>query len=108
MFPVHHDSRLHFNLKLFDKGIIWSPSYSLTVTVDDLLKHRFDQCAVSFLHPRARRSFEKPLSTAHHSHHSVDHDDKLVWEDRKSTTSELQSRFDLVCRLLLEKKNERR
>src|SRR5699024_12043561 len=25
--------------------------------------------------------------------------------DRKSTTSELQSRFDLVCRLLLEKKN---
>src|SRR5699024_12423908 len=29
---------------------------------------------------------------------------KGVIEDRKSTTSELQSRFDLVCRLLLEKK----
>src|SRR5690349_24195523 len=27
--------------------------------------------------------------------------------DRKSTTSELQSRRDLVCRLLLEKKNKR-
>src|SRR5699024_12415660 len=27
-----------------------------------------------------------------------------VDQDRKSTTSELQSRFDLVCRLLLEKK----
>src|SRR5699024_11758164 len=26
--------------------------------------------------------------------------------DRKSTTSELQSRFDLVCRLLLEKKKQ--
>src|SRR5699024_12424677 len=29
-------------------------------------------------------------------------------EDRKSTTSELQSRFDLVCRLLLEKKKKNR
>src|SRR5699024_12454545 len=27
--------------------------------------------------------------------------------DRKSTTSELQSRFDLVCRLLLEKKKKK-
>src|SRR5207249_10308875 len=29
----------------------------------------------------------------------------LLARDRKSTRSELQSRFDLVCRLLLEKKN---
>src|SRR3712207_7297614 len=31
---------------------------------------------------------------------------KRLWEDRKSTTSELQSRQYLVCRLLLEKKKK--
>src|SRR5207249_8952267 len=29
------------------------------------------------------------------------------WRDRKKHTSELQSRFDLVCRLLLEKKKKK-
>src|SRR5699024_10989002 len=36
------------------------------------------------------------------------HDPKKWWEVRSEEhTSELQSRFDLVCRLLLEKKNRR-
>src|SRR3712207_8209609 len=36
------------------------------------------------------------------------HEAPLQPEDRKSTTSELQSRQYLVCRLLLEKKNNNR
>src|SRR5216683_3511223 len=43
------------------------------------------------------------------SHHGQDRESKQAWLDTRSEehTSELQSRSDLVCRLLLEKKKKK-
>src|SRR5699024_12707300 len=48
------------------------------------------------------RNVRQPLQDIH-----MDHEGKRITEQSRSEehTSELQSRFDLVCRLLLEKKN---
>src|SRR2546421_7139672 len=58
----------------------------------------FRSDAVEILEPRAQRDHLEQVG------HDLDVDDVLRSEEH---TSELQSRSDLVCRLLLEKKNGR-
>src|SRR5438067_6966562 len=54
-----------------------------------------------FKFPVERRHLEKELGNLR----SLSHEDLRAWFRSEEHTSELQSRFDLVCRLLLEKKN---
>src|SRR5207249_10178462 len=66
------------------------------LTVDAL--HRNESCGGHF-----REEYQTPDGEARRDDEHFSY--VAAWERSEEHTSELQSRFDLVCRLLLEKKN---
>src|SRR5207249_5937459 len=73
-----------------------SPAAGCTYTSSNTPEHRSFPLAVQFsATPPVSASRRCPVATAKWLHRSEEH------------TSELQSRFDLVCRLLLEKKKKK-
>src|SRR5699024_11680464 len=90
---------LHDALPISKAGIILSPS-TIEVAKIKLLRMKASNIAINIALPHSIHSFlfllvsamKTPLLKYKSSYRSEEH------------TSELQSRFDLVCRLLLEKK----
>src|SRR5699024_11761672 len=68
-------------------------------------RNSFSRCSV-FFNTRKEAELLLYLKLAHHPSIFMFEDMTMIHKDRSEEhTSELQSRFDLVCRLLLEKKN---
>src|SRR5207249_8855061 len=73
--------------------------FNATATTEIYTLSLHDALPISF--PRLRPELLEPIL----------HNDQLVWRSglrSEEHTSELQSRFDLVCRLLLEKKKKKK
>src|SRR5699024_11952301 len=91
---------LHFNTGISQLMVFVNEGYKV-----DAISKPFVEGFVKLLYPVAPHLGEELWSI-------LGHDDTITYEpwpehDRSEEhTSELQSRFDLVCRLLLEKKNK--
>src|SRR5689334_23994710 len=88
-FEVEHDKRMHVIVFFNDTAA----TEIYTLSLHDALPIYCRQRPARASRNHGRRG--PPRTT----------DDRSARQDRKSTRSELQSQFHLVCRLLLEKKN---
>src|SRR5699024_12359501 len=101
-----HACSFHFSFPFFLFLVFLTPSTTLSflLSLHDALPIWIQYCIVvessppMQTQPRILRNSHGMLSRRHDRHHRDD-------DRSEEHTSELQSRFDLVCRLLLEKKN---